>query len=151
MSRHRIWLAILALQSSIAWVGCGDRDGLPRRAVAGSVTLDGQPLDGGRIEFQPVGLEGTATGAAIERGLYRIGRDQGPTPGRYRVNISAPVPTGPSSEPEDANPGRGQPGATERIPARYNAASTLTVEVKGDAGDPFDFTLDSSPSKDRKR
>jgi len=123
---------------------------LPRRAISGTVALDGQPLDGGRIEFQPVG-PGVATGAAIEQGSYRVDRESGPTPGRYRVNISSPVETGASSEPEGSAPGRGQPGATERIPARYNASSTLTVEVKADATDPFDFSLDSSPPKDRKR
>ncbi len=149
MSRVRSWVAFLALPSLVGF-GCGSGDGLPRQPISGTVALDGRPLDGGRIEFQPVG-PGVATGAAIEQGSYRVAREAGPTPGRYRVNISSPVETGGPSEPEGSAPGRGQPGATERIPARYNASSTLTVEVKANSTDPIDFTLDSSSPKDRKR
>ncbi len=136
-------IAFFALQSAAAMMGCGGGDDLPRRAISGAVKLDGQPLDGGRIEFQPIG-PGVSTGSVIERGSYRIARAAGPTPGRYRVNISAPGEAGPSVEPEGSDPGPGRPGATERIPARYNASSTLTVEIKADGGDQFDFPLDSS-------
>ena len=150
MSREQSWTPFLAFYSFFALVGCGGGDGLPRRAIAGTVTLDGKPLDQGRIEFQPIG-PGVATGAAIEQGSYQVNLEVGPTPGRYRVNISSPAETGTSPEPEDSAPGRGQLGATERIPARYNTSSTLTIEVKAVASDPFDFALDSSPPKERKR
>jgi len=149
MSHHRRFFAAFALPTLFGVIGCGDGDGLPRRAVSGTVTLDGQPLDGGRIEFRPIG-DGVATGSAIARGAYRIARDDGPTPGRYRVNISSPVESGAAPEPEESAPGRGRAGATERIPARYNASSTLTVEIKPGATDPIDFSLEFPPTKNRK-
>ncbi len=143
MPRCNRAVARLALFSALGLMGCGDRG--PGRAITGTVTLDGRPLDEGRIEFRPIG-PGASAGASIERGSYRIAADQGPIPGPYRVNISSAQVSdaaGPGGE-ADPGPGRGGPGASERIPARYNASSTLTAEVKADGPNVFEFPLDSS-------
>jgi len=142
MRADKVVAAYLALLSAAWLAGCGGGDDLPRRAISGVVAFDGRPLDGGRIEFQPIG-PGVTAGGAIEGGAYRIARDEGPTPGRYRVNISAPGETGPAPEPQGGDPGRGRPGAAERIPARYNASSGLAVEVVTTGSGQFDFTLES--------
>src|SRR6187397_3012218 len=70
--------------------GCGGGDGLPRQEVSGQVTLDGQPLADGSIQFQPGETGGgpqVSGGALIERGSYRIGRNEGLVPGPYKVMI----------------------------------------------------------------
>ena len=70
--------------------GCGAGDGLDRRAISGSVTLDGQPLSEGTILLEPVtDRSGTAVGATIRCGAFAITRVQGPVPGSYRVRIYA--------------------------------------------------------------
>jgi len=148
MPRRTFIIAPFALLSAIGLTGCGGGDGLPRRAISGTVTLDGRPLDRGRIEFRPIG-PGTPAGASIEQGSFRVPLDQGPVPGRYRVNISSadePGPSGVAKAEEESGPGPGPPGATERLPARYNASSTLIAEVKADAPNVFDYPLDSSKS-----
>src|SRR5687768_18486378 len=73
--------------------GCGDRAG-GRQEISGTVTLKGQPVDEGVIEFHP--LDNTSTdqlvtksGAMITDGKYLIRKDQGLVPGKYRVIISS--------------------------------------------------------------
>ena len=73
------------------FLGCaGASDGLPRQAVSGTVTFDGQPLAEGRIQFEPASAEAmTPAGGEIKDGRYSIPRDQGPTPGDYRIMITS--------------------------------------------------------------
>ena len=52
--------------------GCGATDSLSRQAISGTVTLDGQPLAGGAILFEPTTERaGTAVGATIRQGASR--------------------------------------------------------------------------------
>lgn len=107
-----------------ALAGCGD-DSKGRRAVQGVVQFRGEPLDQGAIEFSPVGgPPGPAAGTMIRNGEFAIPAPQGLVPGSYRVSISSPKP-GP---PVQANP-YAPFQSVERIAAKYNADSKLTVEV----------------------
>jgi hypothetical protein len=130
----------LALLALVVWGGCNEPDDdLPREAVSGTVTLDGQPLEKGMIQLIPAGGRGqTQAGAPIERGSYSIPQREGPVPGRYTVVITAAE--GSSTAPAGA-PGKEVPIPKELIPAKYNTKSTLALEVKKGEKNRGDFEL----------
>src|SRR5437868_15173667 len=78
------WWAV-GLMALIA--GCGPANPLGRKALSGTVTLDGKPLERGAIEFHPLEEGGVQSGALISGGHYSIPAHQGATPGKYRVAI----------------------------------------------------------------
>jgi hypothetical protein len=99
-------LSVMA--ACVALSGCGN--GLAQ--VSGQVTLDGQPLRGGKgdvrvtVQFQPVeGIGATAIGLADENGNYEIatGSQNGIRPGDYFVACSQSVlgkPKSPNATPD---------------------------------------------------
>ena len=121
--------------------GCGDRYG-GRRAVSGTVTFQGKPLDQGSITFVPASPDlSTQSGAGIRDGHYQIPRAQGLVPGKYKVSISSGDP-GTPADPSAGPPGpSGNYSSKERIPPRYNVRSTLEVEVQKGGPNEFDFTI----------
>jgi hypothetical protein len=85
-------------------------------AVSGKVNLDGKPLAGATVTFNPVDKGGKAAiGKTDEEGNYvlKTGTTAGALPGKYRVTISVKLAT------------------RERIPAQYSDPdkTALTVEV----------------------
>jgi hypothetical protein len=142
----------LTLIVGVGLVGCGGvDDDLPRQAVSGTITLGGEPLAQGRIQFEPVSPDAKVTaGGEISDGKFAIPRDQGPTPGDYRVMISSAgarkegIDTSPGAEPPPTNK-RGAvklaPPAPELIPKEYNAKTTLTAKVEAGKTNTFEFTL----------
>jgi hypothetical protein len=130
------------LLAAASLTGCGGRegDGLPRQAVSGRVTLDEAPLTKGQIVFSPAsGGAGTQVGGAIADGSYRIEKEQGPVPGRYDVMITA----GSTAEGDPDDPAKKVKITPEPIPQRYNARTTLQVEVQADRSNSFDFPVSS--------
>lgn len=117
-------------------VGCGDPSG--RQKVSGQVTLKGQPVDQGSLEFIPTAADGVShAGAVIENGHYTIPANKGLVPGNYAIKIYWPERI---IKTEEA-PGPLGPGPKDRMPFKYNTKTTLTREVKqGD--NTFDFHLD---------
>ena len=63
-------------------------------SVQGKVILDGEPVDGGVIQFVPNGGTLRKASAAITAGQYAIAEAQGPNPGKYRVEVNWSRPTG---------------------------------------------------------
>jgi hypothetical protein len=126
----------------LVWgAGCGLDDSGGRRAISGVVTFDGQPLDNGVIRLEPRSASeaGMAVGATIRRGVFALARQDGPTPGTYRVRIY-------SSSGVQAPPAEGQSENTrrpmvERLPAAYNEGSELQVDVTADGPNHFRFDL----------
>jgi hypothetical protein len=136
--RHPI-AALLGL-ALLLTAGCGSRGG-NRAAVSGAVTFDGQPVDGGAIVFLPQG-DGPAdrpkSGAGIEAGRYAIPAEKGPAPGKYRVEIRWPRPTGkqiPSDDPPNL-----MDETRQVIPDKFNSRSELTCDVQPGKNN-FDFPL----------
>jgi hypothetical protein len=119
--------------------GCGG-DGVPRAAVSGNVTLDGQPLEEGVILFTPLG-KGPSAGGDIKQGKYQLPQDKGPGPGSYRVEIRAYRATGETVRDEAS--GTVEEVKVSIIPPRYNNQSTLAIEVKPAGPNEFDFELTS--------
>jgi hypothetical protein len=134
--------AFLGLALLLA-AGCGSRSG-NRLAVSGTVTLDGQPVDGGAIVFLPQGdgaSDRPKTGAGIEAGRYAIPVEKGPLPGMYRVEIRWPKPTGkqiPSDDPPNL-----MDETRQVIPDKYNSRSKLSCDVQPGKNN-FDFPLTSN-------
>lgn len=129
---------------AIVCIGCGAGDELlkKRASVSGKVTLDGTPVDDGRIVFTPTGTEGSVAGAEIKAGAYSIPREQGPVAGPHKVMITAMRKTGQQREaPVPAPPGQKIDVKVESIPEKYNVQSTLTADLKAGANKDVDFTM----------
>lgn len=136
--RNACFVAAFGLLMSLA-VGCGGRPDLA--PVSGVVTLDGQPLAGAHVSFQPVqddvgemamGSYGTTT-ADGRYSLRLVDPDApGAIPGMHRVRIHMALP-------EDALR-EDSPLSADRLPARYRDG-TLTFEVPPGGTDAADFHL----------
>lgn len=142
-------MRVVAFVALAACAGCGgDDDDLPRKSVSGTVTFEGQPLAQGRIQFEPSSPDARVTaGAEITDGRFAIPRDQGPTPGDYRIMVTSAVArkSGADVAPGDEPAKRGGPmlpaPAVELIPKEYNAQTKLTAKVDARGPNVFEFTL----------
>jgi hypothetical protein len=112
-------------------LGCGGKRFVP---VSGKVTLNGQPLAGATVSFQPIAPEGAVEGApgsaakTDANGQYTLkastGQD-GAWVGKHRVRISLLNPQ--VGEGDERR--RGGPPLADKVPARYNKDSKEVVEV----------------------
>lgn len=114
--------SVLFLMGAVFALGCSTDS--KHGTVAGTVTLDGQPLENGLIRFVPADGQSTSADAAVEHGTFTA---QVPV-GDKKVWISAPKVVGkrkmydtPDSPTVDIT--------QELLPARYNAQTTLTLTV----------------------
>jgi hypothetical protein len=131
------------LLSGVMLIGCGKAsDG--RVAVSGTITLQGETLDEGVIEFLPLAKTGrtgptTQSGAVITDGVYKIPRDSGLVVGTYHVLITA----GDGKTPVDGElPGpTGNIVSVDRIPPEYNVDSKQKVTVTPEGPNVFDYTI----------
>ncbi|MCA9249311.1 MAG: carboxypeptidase regulatory-like domain-containing protein, partial [Planctomycetales bacterium] len=99
----------------VVLAGCG-KSGPELAEVAGKVALDGKPVAGAKVVFQP--QDGGSTSSAItnDDGYYELyfGVNQpGAMPGKHRVSIT----TGRPSSSEEFAQGITYP---ERVPPKYN-------------------------------
>jgi len=135
--------ALLACMAS----GCS-RQPFPLAAVSGTVLLDGQPLAGGVVNFQPIATEKariTGPGSTGRTGpdgrftLQTITRHPGAVIGPHRVKIYSYSPETPVATEGDTGP------RLERVPDRYNYRSELTFEVPAAGTSTADFSLSTKP------
>lgn len=142
--QQRIVTSLVVLSVFIAVQGCGgNSEG--RRAISGTVTLNGKPAESGSIDFQPMEAGGVSSGAVISGGGYSIEEENGLRPGKYRVAIYASKAQGaelpPGHMPGDDLP----PPPAELVPPEWNTASDKTIDVK-ETG-PFEFNFDIVTTK----
>jgi hypothetical protein len=145
-------MTLCGLVVSAGFLGCGGGgDDLPRQPISGKVTLAGQPLAQGRIQFEPASPEAKVpVGGEIKDGAFSIPRDQGPTPGDYKVMITSSGVVAPAAgPPPGAEPPKGSKTQMpkigplpELIPKKYNSATTLTAKVESGKANSFDFPLE---------
>ena len=129
--------------------GCGGRSDQPELGqVVGTITLDGKPLSGIAVVFQPDSGR-PARGTTDAEGKYEltyIRQTKGTKVGPNRVEI-APSEDGEAEELENVDD-EGEPvinqskSAKPMIPARYNVQSELKADVKA-GKNTFDFKLKS--------
>ncbi|OHB84949.1 MAG: hypothetical protein A2V98_12185 [Planctomycetes bacterium RBG_16_64_12] len=123
---HRIRFAPVACASLILALfvaGCGG-DGPERGAVSGKVTLDGEPLEGADVEFQPE-AGSPSYGTTDRKGKYDLmyTRDKrGAMIGVHTVRITTST-TGTDGQGN-------QTAVPQRVPPKYNSQSELKTEVK---------------------
>lgn len=86
----------LTIALIVYWMGFpigGRRPDEGRVAVSGSVTYQGKPVENGIISFTPAKeTNGFAAGGRIKGGNYSIPTAEGPSAGRYRVQIMVGMP-----------------------------------------------------------
>lgn len=142
----RAWhVSMLATSVAIATmaVGCGG-GGPPsgRLPISGAVTLDGQPLDQGAIQFEPTDKASKLNaGGVIANGKYRIGGELGLPPGKYKVSITSVAKDTRSAQEIMDKPGE---APAERIAAKFNTESAEVVEVVGGKNNEFNFKTESA-------
>ena len=145
----------------LATAGCGNRTPVP---VTGTVTLDGEPVEGATVTFHALGddKEGRpATGQTDKTGTFRLttGNEDGARPGEYKVVVIKNVLAGPKVKvpdfpdtPEGRNQrdrflwkhyGDDQLPYRNVLPERYGdlKATPLTCKVPGSS--PVHFPLTS--------
>ena len=132
-----ISLVVVALAAS----GCNDgRDysGLDLLPVTGQVKLDGKPLPGAFVLFE--GDDGLGASATTDSGgNYTLQYDSertGCPPGPKTVKITTAGADEEGADPDSAS--------GEKIPARYNRATTLKAGVS-ETNTTFNFDLNSTP------
>lgn len=119
LSSYSIMFSMLALCTAS---GCKDEPALAQ--VEGRVLLDGKPLDGAQVEFQPE-RGSPSYGETDAEGRYRLRftrQREGVLPGKHvvRVRTAKYAPDGSGGE-------RFEP---ERLPPRYHDASELVRSVE---------------------
>jgi hypothetical protein len=142
--RRRATMSLVLVVAASA--GC-DSGGVTRVAVEGRVTLDGKLLERGSIELIPTeGTTGPAAATTIENGEFSIGEGDGPVIGTLRVEIhSIEQPPFALDDPLEFSKHPPSLVAKDRIPARYNRDSTLTVTTTESGPNKFDFALSNDP------
>lgn len=128
ISNGGILLGFGALLGCCAILGCGVGDGAQRAAVHGTVTLDGQPIENGAVQFEPTqGTTGPVAGATIENGHYSVPQASGPVLGANLVKISGVHKTGKRTRTPT---GQIIDEYAPAIPSRYGKNSTLVVQIE---------------------
>ncbi len=97
--------------------------------VTGSVTLDGEPLALGLIQFEPLDQQrGQMRQTGITNGLFALEAKEGLTADQhYKVLITGIRKTG--EEYENHNKGPSFDKYESIVPAEYNTRSTLEVVI----------------------
>lgn len=123
----------------VSTMGCSKPVVFPRAGVAGTVTLDGQPLEEGTISIYPdVKVKGTLVQAKIVAGKFSFTKQDGPAAGVNRVSITAIKKTG----KKISNDGVESDETFQYIPWQYNEETTLKADVKPEpAKNEFTFDL----------
>jgi hypothetical protein len=128
--RARVLLGCLL----VAVLGCGGSKKFA--SVSGKVTMNGKPLAGATVSFQPVAPEGApapgpgSVGKTDDNGDFRLETTTGQSGalvGPHRVSISLIEATG--STGDERHPPRGGPPLTEKISADFNSDSKVTFDV----------------------
>ena len=146
---YRLLSACFAIVGCAMVVGCGGPAGDPNRpatvVVTGTVTHNGQPVEGATVAFLPkVPSDPGASGRTDASGKFTLTAFEpgdGAVPGSYLVTVVKTEIEGGAVEQEDSTAAPVMPKSL--IPERYNnpQGSGLTAEVKDGEANEFTFEL----------
>lgn len=120
MLRRRISVTLPAF-AFLVLVGCQGEEKLPRVAVEGIVSVDGNMLDEGAVSL--TGVDGTKCPKIylkVSEGGFMINEEYGPVPGTYEAKIVLGVEEAAAERDANANAntgGRAAPGSTSPLQA----------------------------------
>jgi hypothetical protein len=136
MRSSRIAVLFLAV---VCLAGCGKAGEVADATVQGRVTLDGQPLPSGLIQFKPSSSAGGSIASIeIKDGTYRGKAFSG----QMRVVLTSMKVVGKRRLYDDQD-GSPEGEVTRQIlPERYNKATELIADIKPEANE-FNFDLTS--------
>lgn len=133
MKTFKNWAAgTLAVVTTVLITGCGSE----LNKVTGKVTLDGKPVQGLEVRFEPVDPNNgtTAMGYTKADGTYELhypgDNNDGAPPGEFTVHISGAETDG--------------EGPPVRVAKKYNSKSTLTATVEDGGDNVFNFDVTSA-------
>ncbi|MBN2295535.1 MAG: carboxypeptidase regulatory-like domain-containing protein [Pirellulales bacterium] len=130
----RFSICILLILAAVPLAGCSGGDG--RKELSGTVTVDGQPLESGSINFRPTaGTKANSSGSTIVNGEFEIGADKGLPVGKYKVTVQAFKKSGRMVQ----DPQMGE--IPETVPISFMEAGTLEAEITADGENRFNFKL----------
>jgi len=132
-------MAVVAAIALCLVMGCSQGSGPDLGYVEGNVTLDGKPLDGAEVQFEPSNAR-PSVAFTDENGHYVLkftGSRDGATIGTHTVRILSA--RGSSGGEGDGPLVKARP---ELLPAKYHEKSTLTADVKS-GNNTIDFDLQS--------
>lgn len=132
----------LGLVLALGLSGCGRAKGPVTAVVTGKVTLNGESLADGSINFLPADGNGVTSGAKIVNGTYRA--DVPPGPKRVEIRSTKVVGQKVAYEGDPNSPKYDI--VEERIPDKYNANSELKASVNA-GSNKADFPLEA-PKKE---
>jgi len=138
---HAQWLLTCVLGLSLT--GCGANENVG--TVSGLISLNGEPLVGALVQFEPLAGSAPSGGFTDETGRYSLTYNrevQGAEVGEHRVLISTK-----DVGNADADPPR--PRKSESVPAKYNTKSELTAVVKP-GKNAIDFALEGTVATGKK-
>ncbi len=145
ISREGLWLwgQMLSVLAIPLMFGC-DSSKHQLAPVSGIVTLDGEPLSDGVVNFQPMAGKNVNVGPGSNARTDEQGRfvmntidDQpGAIVGKHRVRIYSFSPESPRVDDTDSEP------PSERVPHRYNYRSKLTFDVPAEGTSEANFELE---------
>ena len=139
--------AVALLACVLLVVGCGRGDRLETAEVAGTVTLDGEPVTQGTVLFTPEQGR-VAKGEIRPDGSFSLGTyedDDGAIVGKHQVTV---VSLDRSGLPDGRDEMADDSGPKWLIPRRYGnpAASGLTFQVEPDMANVAELKLSSQPA-----
>ncbi len=149
MPDRRVVLASLGIFLLMP-TGCGSR--LALHAVAGTVTLDGKPLGGVVVSFQPASGPAALgqTDAVGRYDLFTPGRGRGAVAGRHAIWIEVTTAGDDAASVETAVPTERKPVAN--IPENYRDPATSGLNATVSVGqNEVDLTLVSGDASRREK
>lgn len=122
--------------------GCTNSNPQGRLEIVGDVSLGGQPVSSGSIEFEPSGSqsERTQSGAIITDGKYTIPAEKGLVAGEYRVRISVMEEVA-GSKKENADPMLASAQYVDLAPPDFGSQTKQKVTVEKGKENKFDFKM----------
>ena len=132
----------VALMTGLLMIGCGTKSERRRVAVRGSVIVGDKLLPEATVRFLPdKGNAGSVVLTSVVGGLYQFTKLDGPTPGRYKVQVNLELGSGAkmSSDDPNAEPPPSQWEQDVTVPDEDSATQHLlwksAAELKAEAKD----------------